>query len=535
VRAADIFQDRRLVWFITAVIAVYVILATRAFEHPGIYMDAINPDYLAARMADPGTATTAGVLPGNLLWKRWPLLAGGLYHGSIHAYLTLPFYLVFGGTVLSLRLAHLCLGMIVVVSAATFLWKTTHSKLATASATLALVTDPGFIFTFRTQAYITTFPIVAILYGLAQLYEPGGRRQKHLFVAGLCVGAAIWGYFIYGFMIPGIMLVIAADRRTRHSGILRSLTVFVIGTGLGLLPYVVGYTSLFVRVGGVHQGLEWMSQAISSAHVISDESYSDRLHFVLRQVLATATGAWHWTTFFSTDPEPGYGQAVKFAGLVLLPVAALPLAFKPGPRTRAFWFTLPPILSYVLVASLFGGRLGGHHFCLLLPMFYVLAAISILMLADRLFPSRGRAVVFALPCVAAMAVNLMFFAMFISRLEGQGGAGPYSSIVSDYPVRARHDGDRTPRVFMDWGGLFQFIYLTEGKIPAYDGSQLQAVLCRYNDGKVVFLGADALRRGLQEMQNEALVVTGIEQSRGGALHDFQFVALRVVPSATYCR
>ena len=537
-----VFKDRRFFYFITAAIAVYVVLATQTFEQPGIYMDAINPDYLAARMLDSNTPTTAWVLPGNLLWKRWPLLAGGLYHGSIHAYLTLPFYAVLGGSVVSLRLAHLCLGIMVAVGTALFIWNTTRSKLVTVAATLALVTDPGFIFSFRTQAYITTFPIVLILYGLGQLCLPTARRPKHLFIAGLCIGAAVWGYFIYGFMIPGIMLFLVAESRfiaPKHRGshprIIRSLTLLLVGFGVGLLPYLVGYASLFYREGGLHEGLAWTARAVSSLHVNSDESYSARLDFVLRQVFAALTGAWHWQTFFGVGPEAGYGQAAKFAGLILLPLAALPLALKTGPLRRAFWITGLPILSYVLVASVFGSRMGGHHFCLLLPLFYVFAAIGLMILADWFLPSRGRTIAFILPCIAAIAVNLTFYGSFISRLESQGGVGLYSSMLSDYPVQIRHSGDQTAHIFMDWGGLLQFIYLTEGKVPAYDASQLQVVLCRYNEGKAIFLGADALKRALREMQSAGLVVTGIEQTNSGTSSDFQLVAVTVVPSTTYCR
>jgi hypothetical protein len=531
----DIPKDRLFAYLLIGLVAVYVALATRAFDQPGIYMDAVNPDYLAARMLDPDIQTTAWVLPGNLLWKRWPLLAGGLYHGSIHAYLTLPFYFVLGGTVLSLRMAHLFLGIAVAVTAALFIWKITQSRVATFAAMLALVTDPSFIFTFRTQAYITTFPIVLILYGLGQLYAAGERRQKHLLITGLCVGLATWGYFIYAFMIPGILFFIAGDQRTRQLRVIPSIAFLLIGFGLGLLPYIIGYVSLFYRLGGMHQGLEWLRQAVSSLHVNSDQSYMARLEFVLRQIFESATGAWHWRTFFGTEPVGDYGQIAKLAVLTLLPLAAFPLAIQAGPWRRAFWFTGLPILSYVLVASVFGSRMGGHHFCLLLPLLYAVAAISLLLLVDRLRAWKGRAISFGLLCIGATVVNLTFFAAFISRLEAQGGAGLYSSVVSDYTARLRREGDRTPHVFMDWGGLLQFIYLTEGKITAYDGSQLHAVLCRYNGGNAVFLGADALKRGLQAMENDNLTVTDVEQSSTAAQNDFQFVVLKVIPTPAYCR
>lgn len=527
-------KEQQVVCVIAAITVVYLILATQAFEQPGIYMDAINPDYLVARMLNAGTQTTASILPGNLLWKRWPLMAGGLYHGSIHAYLTLPFYAALGGTVFSLRLAHLCLGLSVLLCMAFFVWKATHSRLAVAAATLALATDPAFIFTFRTQAYIATFPLVLILLGLGLLFLPGDRTRKQMLVVGLCLGAAIWGYFIYSFMIPGIVLFVVADGRPLRSGISRLLPLLV-GIGIGLLPYAIGYASLFIRVGGLAQGLAWLAQAVAAAHVNSNEVYLDRLAFVLRQVIIAITGTWHWVTFFGVDLENVTGQKLKLLGLLLLPFAALPLALRPGQTSRAFWIIGLPIVSYVLVASLFGSRLGGHHFCLLLPLLYTLAAISLRLLSDRFVPPKAEFVAFGLPCIAALAVNLVLFNSFISRLERLGGAGLYSSGMTDYPVRLRSEGDLTPHVFLDWGGLFQFIYLTEGQILAYDATQLNAVLCRYHGGNVVVLGKDARVRGLQEMQDAGIAVTGIEQTGGRAPSDFQFVVLKVVPPPSYCR
>jgi hypothetical protein len=132
-----------------------------------------------------------------------------------------------------------------------------------------------------------------------------------------------------------------------------------------------------------------------------------------------------------------------------------------------------------------------------------------------------------------MAVSLMVFAAFISRLEDRGAAGLYSSLLSDYPSRIRRDGDRTAHVFMDWGGLLQFIYLTEGKVPAYDDGQLRVVACRFGEVKAVYLGADALKRGLKAMQDAGLEVTGIEQQSARG-EPPAMVALKVVPPASFC-
>ena len=61
----------------------YLVAATREIELPGIYMDAVNPDYLVVRWLNPDAQwIPAWIAPGNDILGRYPLLAG-LQHGSL--------------------------------------------------------------------------------------------------------------------------------------------------------------------------------------------------------------------------------------------------------------------------------------------------------------------------------------------------------------------------------------------------------------------------------------------------------------------
>src|SRR6516164_5451597 len=98
------------------VVVVYLIVATQQITLPGIYMDAVNPDYLVVRLLHDRTEPiTAWLLPGNYLAERAPVLIS-LYHGSQQVWLGLPFFWLFGTTVTGLRLTHAMFALGVLVA-----------------------------------------------------------------------------------------------------------------------------------------------------------------------------------------------------------------------------------------------------------------------------------------------------------------------------------------------------------------------------------------------------------------------------------
>ena len=112
-------------------------LSLLALDKPGLYMDAVNPDYLVVHMLNPASRTEYWLIPGQLLFGRFPVLAGP-YSGSWATYETLPFYFLLGGTIASLRLAHLCLGLLILVAVGALIRQTTRSLILTGAALVAL-------------------------------------------------------------------------------------------------------------------------------------------------------------------------------------------------------------------------------------------------------------------------------------------------------------------------------------------------------------------------------------------------------------
>ena len=88
------------------VIGTYAVVALQQITLPGVYMDAVNPDYIAVRLLHPeAEPLLPWLLPGNLLLDRAPILIS-FYHGSQQVWLGLPFFAIFGTGVAGLRLTH---------------------------------------------------------------------------------------------------------------------------------------------------------------------------------------------------------------------------------------------------------------------------------------------------------------------------------------------------------------------------------------------------------------------------------------------
>ena len=84
-------------------------VALQQITLPGVYMDAVNPDYCAAGVLNPPSrGDRRGCCPGTIC-SRFPVLIS-FYHGAQQFWLGLPFFWLFGTSVTGLRLTHAMFG-----------------------------------------------------------------------------------------------------------------------------------------------------------------------------------------------------------------------------------------------------------------------------------------------------------------------------------------------------------------------------------------------------------------------------------------
>ncbi len=484
---------RTWAWFVLAAAAFAAVVAQN-ITLPGVYMDAVNPDYLAVRLLARHTEPiTAWLLPGNYLFDRAPVLIS-FYHGSQQVWLGLPGFALFGTSVTGLRITHALFGLGVLAALFALLARGTLKPWQAALACAAIAVDPGFSYAFRTQSYITLAPaawLFLALYGLQRAQEPGNRR-RWLVASGVFYGLAVVGYFIYAFFLPAVLLAlrwwVPADGRTRAAWL-----AWAAGVAAGGVFYPLGYALVVKQMGGLPEAWSYFQQTQRALNAFSEQpAPAQRLAHLAATVASVFRNSFHHTLIFGQHGEVP-GAAFKM-GLLL----AAPLAL----WARAEWRRQASVLlrvlvalpvSFVAIALVFGTRLSGHHFVVLLPLAYAALAVALVDFARTPRVGRTAAAVVTLPFAVLVALNVGGQVREAQRLEAARGVGLYSDAINRLAADLLAS-DRRPFVyFPDWGLSMPVAFLTGGRVgmdslPNYAAGR--KMLCEGRDVAVALVTGD---------------------------------------------
>jgi hypothetical protein len=336
-----------------------------------------------------------------------------------------------------------------------------------------------------------------------------------MFWSGLLLGLAIFGYFIYAFFVPAMAIAVyfwCHDRHTRLVDDLNvrggypALLVWSAGLFVGLLPYAVGFVlmainkgsfaSFFEYVAGLLNGLQ-----VAKAHTDSMGRFEAVWTYFLGLVNHTAQSG-YWTT----GVQSLQGGVVKAVGLALLPPVLLLVAELRGTATRASRLLIGLSASFFLAASIFGARLGSHHFGPVMILLYLALSQTLFdALRSKLVPNwlseqrdvnKGQLIAVS-TLVLVCAYNL--HAQLVSRdqLRQTGGTGLYSDAINRFAadINANH---RSAIHFMpDWGIWMPTVFLTGGKVDIVGDENFKHarwLLCQNREARWVFVEGNRKER-----------------------------------------
>ena len=437
-------------WAGLALFSVLLLFAAAVSWHiklPGLYLDAVNPDYLVIDVLHGHQdGSPIWILPGNLLFGRIPVLTQ-FYHGTQTIWADLPLVALFGPSVSTLRESQALFGVAILVLLFFFLRRHaagTRLWLAWFPAA-ALALDPVFVYAFRTQLYITLGPVAwllaALLAGERALRwpphpEPGARmpcKPGWLLFAGFCYGFSIFGYFIYLFFAPVLLLAVllACGRRDpaqapslpMPSQLLRVLAWLGVGFSVGISGYLVGYLAVAHAKHGLRGFLDWFGHyqhALGAFH--KHASLIQTLGYFADLIWKVFSNRWqHGLMFKEAISEPWSGLKL----FLLLGLPAIIWIWCEARRIRVWRLRLVIglIACFPLVALYFGDRLAGHHFVCLLPLSYAALGIGLMELSagrsHRSLPSLAAIAIWA-AMVTINLVGLHFTGMELLRTHGRG-------------------------------------------------------------------------------------------------------------------
>ena len=454
-----------------AVALVYAVVATHQIDLPGIFSDAINPDYLVTRMlnADPQRGIVWVLFANSLLGDRAPVLIS-LYHGSQQYWLGLPLYAAFGTSVAGIRLTHATFALGVLAALYALLRRGGVAPWYAAAVIFPLALDPSFSYAFRTQAYITVAPAAWLLLGVLCLHRaaepPDAKAGQWLFASGLLCGLAVVGYFVWAFVLPPI--AIAAWRWSRGLVLARPpMAVWALGLATGGAAYPIGYLLIARKLHSFSGMLAFVQdeQARLGAFA-SVQTLDARVQHAWRMVDATVSSAWHSGIMFGGEVLPTPGGVWKLAAVVALPFglwlyAELRRCATPLLRLLA---ALP--VSFVAVSLVFGNRLGGHHFVTLVPLLYATLGIG---LWTALAPvERGKKLLAFVPIALLAAVNIAGQMQVSEKLAQTRGRGFLSDAIHRFAADLNAMPNKPFLWFPDAVLALPVIMLTHASVPMTD-------------------------------------------------------------------
>ncbi|MEW6342886.1 MAG: glycosyltransferase family 39 protein [Pseudomonadota bacterium] len=434
----------------------------RQVELPGLYMDAVNPDYLAAQTLNPGLQNPAWVIPTAV----FPIL-GSLYHGVQNYYVDLITFRLLGVSVTSVRISQALFGAATVALLYLITVLATRNRIAAFIGAALLATDIAFIASFRTQFYIILGGEMWLFASLAALWY--GSRIG-FFLSGMFLGLATYGYFVLGFFGPA-MLILMLSRPDRKPA------VWILGCFVGVLPYVAGYASLESALGGFPQAIEWLRHATQDLAPLSSKlSAWASLKYTLSAAYLAITNAGNEFMIFGQSVGGIWGT-IKAGGFIAVFLVAIALL----KRERRFLVFLLPI-SYLIFGIILGSRLWAHHFSVLVPVAYLLLAMTL----AEVIKSRSSIWIATACALVFFAGNLHQGDNFYRKLRLTGGTNLTTAATTTLANDALSE-PKTLYVFPDWGFFMPFVLLTENRIPyVLETGQIDKSKCQCDRVRVAF-------------------------------------------------
>jgi hypothetical protein len=533
-RTLRLYLSNRIYWLLAPIlIAVTGVLLD--IDLPGLYMDAVNPDYMVPRMLGEAKNSSIWVMPGNLFFGRYPLLPS-LYHGSGQAWLGAPFYMILGTDIFAIRLTHGLMGIAVLVSGMLLLRKIGVWPWLILFVGCVVALDPSFVFAFRTQFYITTTPLIALfgaIYFLVRARD-ASLPMRSLLMSGIFFGASVFGYFIYGFFLPAFLICVwfafknnlSTSARTLQGDIssFYALRRWGFGFVLGMLPYIIGYAIIFQRTGGPIGFVDFLANMQKTLGVFAGNTATlGRVEAIWAYFLGVSSHAAQ-SAYWVGYPLPLRGATTKSVILIAMPLAFWAVA--ECRRTATIWtrFFIGASASFCLCALIFGARLGSHHMIVVYIFLHFAFAITAYDALRNWKSYTGEKFSSTLDAVPSIMLASLLIAMAAQNLHGQmisrthlretGGVGLYSDAINQFAADALRSNPTAYYVMPDWGLLMPSIFLTSGRIEITADENIDRVreqLCQGREVKLVLITGDRTAR-FSAMAEKLSVPTPLIQS-----------------------
>jgi Dolichyl-phosphate-mannose-protein mannosyltransferase len=356
---------------------IFLALALYQLDLPGLYADEAFDVIPAMQLVLGHQVELQRNVGLHLFDLSLPLMSSSDYQGVTSTYLVLPFFLLFGVNVISLRLMTVSVGVLGLILTFFLARRWFGSNVARLSV-LMLATSPSWVFWSRLGVYVVSqvMPIAAgslIAFTAWVRRRPLGTRNGPLYVGAFLLGLGLTTKILFLWFIaavPAVALILYGARlwETRR-GWLRERGRWLRGAFLSALSFCAGASPFIlynILSGGTFDLIRSTLSAPGTSNGIDNSALLRNLWTRVDNFRVLLDGSYFW---FQAAPNASHANpitpplfaiaAIGLLALILLDRARITpfrFAFRGALRIGASILALALLISLALATGLLGGK-----------------------------------------------------------------------------------------------------------------------------------------------------------------------------------
>lgn len=483
---------------IKLILLLFVLVSIVYFDLPGLYMDAVNPDYVLEHIMHINNVP-AWIFSDNVIASAfgnpWGLpLLNSLYGTNFTAYCSLPIVAILGNGIYTVRICHLLFAVLMLLSAYYFIKTATQNTKSASLICLLIALEPSIVFAQRTQYYLQLFPLIFSFVGIALITRQ--LTSNHIefwkFIgAFVLLGLAACSYFIFaGYFVAVFIVVLVYVLKNKKDKKIPFLAI--LGFIVGYLPFIYAHLSILMQSGvagylQIIKGLD--TYGISEGQTgligrIQDFFHESSRLFSGEAIIHTITGKGVFSNVFTFI---FYAFGVACISISIIIALSKRKLFSSYGSRYAIIILDSCIFMHFAIALVVGSSLGYQHYVMLIPIIYLASSLLIFEFLKNSFSYNRRSIIMKLlPLIveAIIICDVVNISAGYHNIGKTGGTGYYSEAINDIGEYLKSNSDENDVIICpQWGYWMGIAVITDGQRAIWNDSNIEAIKNRISQSR----------------------------------------------------
>ena len=481
------------------IILLYFIISIILVEFPGLYMDAVNPDYISVHLKNPGKIQVwvyNDNIIASLLGKNWnyPLL-NSLYGINLPAYICSLTGTLIGNGLMNIRFTHILYGILEILAIYYFMIKCTKSKKISLICSLYLALEPSFIFAQRTQYYLQLFPVIFFGIGLGCINKIDFNKNnniKKIILLSILFGISASCYFVFAFYYAAIIITFLIYLGLNKKNI-KNIFCSILGFIIGYIPFLYAHLSLLIN-NGIHGYINLLKSLDTYGITSGQTGIFSRVYDVIKEVILLENGNTIIKTITGKNVTLGYSYIVFYLFLFVLFLISLYQVIKQlkiskrkiNNITLSQLIIIIIIIIHGLLGIVVGESLEYQHYVMLIPLFYSLIFITIFQILKNGINKKCKFTICLILLIIFIS-NIINIYSGYKRIDENNGIDYYSSSINDMGSYLKTNASNNDLIICpQWGYLMGLSVITDGKTEIWSDIKENDIILKLKNSNEIY-------------------------------------------------